>query len=48
VSSQIEEIQAIVSYLKSFVEMYRMEGSLLERRGIAAPGQEPVRPPDTP
>ena len=48
VASQIEEIEAIVSHLKSFVEMYRMEGSLLERRSIAAPGQEPVRLPNTP
>jgi outer membrane protein TolC len=42
VSSQIDEIQAVVNYLKSFVEMYRQEGSLLERRGIAGPGREPV------
>ncbi len=43
VSSQIVEIQAVISYLKSFVEMYRLEGSLLERRGIAGPGREPVK-----
>jgi len=43
VSSQIDEIQAVISYLKSFVEMYRLEGSLLERRGIAGPGREPVK-----
>jgi len=43
VSSQIDEIQAVISYLKSFVEMYRLEGSLLERRGIAGPGREPVQ-----
>jgi outer membrane protein TolC len=42
VSSQIDEIQAVVNYLKSFVEIYRLEGSLLERRGIAGPGREPV------
>jgi outer membrane protein len=48
VSSQIEEIQAIVSYLKSFIEMYRLEGSLLDRRGISAPGRDPVRLRDLP
>ena len=42
VSSQIAEVQAVVNYLQSFVEMYRQEGSLLERRGIAGPGREPV------
>jgi len=47
VSSQIAEVQAVVNYLRSFVEMYRQEGSLLERRGIAAPGREPVELSDT-
>ncbi len=42
VLSQITEVQAVVNYLQSFVEMYRQEGSLLERRGIAGPGREPV------
>jgi hypothetical protein len=32
--------------LKAFVEIYRQEGSLLERRGIAGPGREPVKLPD--
>jgi outer membrane protein len=45
VSSQIDEVQAVVNYLKAFVEMYRLEGSLLERRGIAGPGREPVKLP---
>ncbi len=35
---QISEIQAITNYLKSLIALYRLEGSLLERRGIAAPG----------
>jgi outer membrane protein TolC len=48
VSSQIAEVQAVVNYLQSFVEMYRQEGSLLERRSIASPGAEPVELPDTP
>jgi outer membrane protein len=41
-SSQIAEVQAVANYLKALVAMYRLEGSLLERRGIAAPGREPV------
>jgi len=39
--SQISEVQAIVNYLKAIVELHRLEGSLLERRGIIAPGREP-------
>jgi outer membrane protein len=46
VSSQIDEVQAVVNYLKAFVEMYRFEGSLPERRGIAGPGREPVQLPE--
>ena len=46
VSSRIAEVQSVVNYLQSFVEMYRQEGSLLERRGIAGPGREPVELPD--
>jgi outer membrane protein TolC len=46
VSSQIDEVQAVVGYLKALVEIYRLEGSLLERRGIAGPGREPVELPE--
>jgi outer membrane protein TolC len=46
VSSQIDEVQAVVNYLKALVEIYRLEGSLLERRGIAGPGREPVKLPE--
>jgi outer membrane protein len=42
VISQISEIQAVVNYLQALVELHRLEGSLLERRGILAPGREPV------
>lgn len=42
VSSQINEVDAVVSYLKALVALHRLEGSLLTRRGIAAPGLEPV------
>lgn len=41
--SRIVEVQAIVNYLKALIELYRQDGSLLERRGITAPGREPVR-----
>ncbi|HEY8665892.1 MAG TPA: TolC family protein, partial [Tepidisphaeraceae bacterium] len=42
VASQINEIEAVVSHLKALVELYRLEGSLLERRRIAAPGRDPI------
>ena len=42
VTSQINEVQALVSYTNAMVEMFRIEGSLLERRGIVAPGDKPV------
>lgn len=42
VASQIAEIQAVANYLKALVSLYRLEGSLLHRRGLAAPGAEPV------
>jgi len=45
VASQISEIQAVVNHLKALVELYRLEGSLLERRGISAPGRESVNLP---
>jgi outer membrane protein TolC len=41
-SSRVAEVQAVVNYLKALVDLYRLEGSLLERRGIAAPGGAPV------
>jgi outer membrane protein len=37
-SSQISEVQAVVNYLKALIEFYRVEGSLLQRRGIDCPG----------
>ncbi|MFO7740437.1 MAG: TolC family protein [Desulfatiglandaceae bacterium] len=45
VSSQISEIRAVVTYLKALVDLHRLEGSLLERRGIVAPGRETVSLP---
>jgi outer membrane protein len=42
VASQIAEIQAVANYLKALVTLYRLEGSLLQRRGLDAPGAESV------
>jgi outer membrane protein len=42
VVSQIAEIEALANYLKALVALYRLEGSILQRRGIAAPGTQPV------
>jgi outer membrane protein TolC len=41
-SSQIAEVQAALAYMKAFVDLYRLDGSLLETRGIAAPGANPI------
>lgn len=35
--SRIEEVRAVVNYLKALTHFYRLEGSLLERRGIQLP-----------
>ena len=37
VASRIEEIEAVIEFRKALAELYRLEGSLLERRGIQAP-----------
>jgi outer membrane protein TolC len=47
-SAQIGEVQAMAAHLKAIVNMYRLEGSLLERRGVACPGREPVTLEDRP
>jgi outer membrane protein TolC len=41
-SAQLNEVQAIAAYLKALVNLYRLEGSLLKRRGVNCPGSEPV------
>ncbi len=38
VASRISEVQAVVDYLKALVDLYRLDASLLQRRGIVAPG----------
>lgn len=42
VESQISEIRARIGHIKSFTQFYFVEGSLLERRGIEAPGRVTV------
>lgn len=41
-ASRINEVEAIVNYFKALINFYRLEGTLLERRGIITPGKEPV------
>ncbi len=41
-ASRITEVRVLVDYLKALIDLYRQDGSLLERRGIFAPGREPV------
>ena len=39
--SQIDEVSAVVTYLKALTDLYRLDGSLLVRRRIDAPGRQP-------
>lgn len=41
-SAQIAEVQAQAAHLKAIVNLYRLEGSLLERRGVQCAGKDPV------
>jgi outer membrane protein TolC len=40
--AQLSEVLAVTQHLKALVELYRLEGSLLYRRGLDAPGGQPV------
>jgi outer membrane protein len=42
VLSQVSQVQARIDYLKAFTQFYLADGSLLVRRGIEAPGLDPV------
>jgi len=44
--SRIAEVRALANYLKALIDLYRQDGSLLERRGISAPGREAVKLPN--
>jgi outer membrane protein TolC len=41
-SARLAEVQAVTNHLNALVELYRIEGSLLERRGLHAPGDSPI------
>jgi outer membrane protein len=43
VSSQVAEVDAVVAHLKALVNLFRLDGSLLERRGLVAPGRQPAQ-----
>ena len=38
------EVEAVANHLKAVINLSLLEGSLLERRGISAPGRGPVKP----
>jgi len=41
-------IRAIANYFQAVVALYRLEGSLLSRRGLDTPGADPVPLDDRP
>lgn len=38
-ASRLKEVRAMVAHLQALTSLYRLEGSLLERRGLVAPGE---------
>ena len=40
--SQIAEVGAVIDYRKAVIDLYRLEGSLLKRRGIGGPGDREI------
>ncbi|MHC4778244.1 MAG: TolC family protein [Planctomycetota bacterium] len=41
-ASRISQLRAAINHLKALVDLYRLDGSLLERRGIEVPGRSTV------
>jgi outer membrane protein TolC len=41
-SAKIGEVEAVVNYIVALIDLYRLDGSLLIRCGVQAPGDEPV------
>ena len=39
--SRLDQARSVVSHLNALIELYRLEGSLLERRGLALPSAAP-------
>jgi outer membrane protein TolC len=48
VLSQLAEVLVVVRHLEALVDLFRLEGSLLERRGVSAPGRQPTLTPQSP
>ena len=44
VASQVSEVAATTNHLKARTDLFLKEGSLLERRGLNAPGRRPAQP----
>ena len=42
IQSQIGEVEALVTYRKALIDLYRLDGTLLMRQGIKAPGDKMV------
>ncbi|MFO7535500.1 MAG: efflux RND transporter permease subunit [Kiritimatiellia bacterium] len=42
INSQVAEVESVVASLQALVRLFRLDGSLLERRGLAAPGLPPL------
>ena len=40
--NKIAEVEALANYIKALINLYHQDGSLLERRNIAAPGKETI------
>jgi outer membrane protein len=40
--NRINEVSALVNYLKALTDFYRLEGTLLQRRDIDVPGSDPM------
>jgi len=40
--NRINEVSTVVNYLNALTDFYRLEGTLLRRRGISAPGTDPL------
>ncbi len=41
-AAQIDEVGAVIAYRQALTTLYRLDGSLLARRAIAAPGEQPA------
>ena len=42
VSAQVQEVQAIVDLRRALIDLYRQDGTLLQRRGVQVVGADPI------